>query len=195
MIFSGLKKEVLDSLYQGELFDSINVMSDYSKDAVFKRLNDRKNNFFKVSDIGESEIGHEQVNDQASEMKVVSNIAHFLTVNYFTEWYGGGAHGGMGSYFKTVDLKQQKIVQLQDIVDVNKVKWQPILIKHVDKELLFDENININRNFYFDKSSITFVYNQYEIGPYSSSIIEIKVPFSDLKQALNPEFKKRLKIN
>ena len=57
-------------------------------------------------------------------------------------------------------------------------------------DLLFDKRIPLNNNFYFDKTSLHFVYGQYEIAPYSSGIIKIDIPFSEISQDLKSEFKK-----
>lgn len=197
LTFQGLNKNVLDSLYFGELLLKDKPMKDYSKESILERLNTQKKNYLSESSANNDYVNRdwEQHWEEISDMKIHSQTKDFLTVNYNGYGYGGGAHGYGYDLYKTVDLKNQSIIQLSDIVDEAKIKWQPILLKHVDKEMLFDENITANRNFYFDHQSITFIYNQYEIGPYVSGIIEIKVPFSEIKQALQPDFKKRLNIN
>jgi len=197
LTFKGLKKQVLDSLYFGELLLKEQPMQNFSKENIQKRMTENMKNYFSESGTEDEYINREfeQTWDQYSDMKILSHTENYLTVNYNGYGFSGGAHGYGYDLNKTVDLKNQSIVHLSDIVDGSKVKWQPVLLKHVEKEILFDENITANSNFYFDKNSITFVYNQYEIGPYAVGIIEIKVPFSEIKQALKPEFKKRLNIN
>ena len=197
LTFKGLKKQVLDSLYVNELFMEKKPMKDYSKESILERINEKKKNYFSEISADNDFVNRdwEQYWEEISDMKIHSQTKDFLTVNYSGYGYGGGAHGYSYDLYKTVDLKNQSIIQLSDIVDEAKIKWQPILLKHVDKEMLFDENITANRNFYFDNQFITFIYNQYEIAPYASGIIEIKIPFSEIKQALKPDFKKRLNIN
>lgn len=197
LTFKGLQKQVLDSLYVNELFMEKKPMKDYSKESILERINERKKQYLTESSANNDYVNRdfEQHWEEISDMKIHSQTKDFLTINYNGYGYGGGAHGYGYDLYKTVDLKKQSIIQLSDLVDETKVKWQPILLKHVDREMLFDENITANRNFYFDNQSITFVYNQYEIGPYVSGVIEIKVPFSEIKQALKQEFKERLKIN
>ncbi|KQS92164.1 DUF3298 and DUF4163 domain-containing protein [Chryseobacterium sp. Leaf394] len=197
LTFEGLEKKVLDSLYFGELLLKDQPMEDFSKEKILQRMNDNMKNYFAETKTGEEDFVREykQTWDQISDMKVFSKTKDYLTIQYNGYGFSGGAHGYGYDLYKVVDLKNQSVIQLSDLIDSSKITWKPILLKHVDREMLFDENITANNNFYFDSNSLTFIYNQYEIGPYAAGIIEIKVPFSEIKQALKPEFKKRLNIN
>lgn len=58
-------------------------------------------------------------------------------------------------------------------------------------EFYFDfESIRLNANCSVDTSGVTFIYNQYEIAPYSSGIIRIKFTYDELK----PFVKKHLQF-
>lgn len=197
LTFKGLQTQVLDSLYFGELLLKEKPMKDFSNENIKKRMTENMKTYLSESGAEDEYVNREfeQTWDQYSDMKVLSQTKDFLTVNYNGYGFSGGAHGYGYDLYKVVDLKNQSIVQLSDIIDSSKINWKPILLKHVDREVLFDENITANNNFYFDDQSLTFIYNQYEIGPYAVGIIEIKVPFSEIKEALKPEFKKRLNIN
>lgn len=83
-------------------------------------------------------------------------------------------------------------------MDINKVDWNKILMKNFknpdQKEMLLVDKIPVNNNFYFDSQNITFVYNQYEITAYAAGVVEISIPFSELKPYLKPEFISRNNI-
>ncbi|KQT18398.1 hypothetical protein ASG31_06655 [Chryseobacterium sp. Leaf404] len=197
LTFKGLQKQVLDSLYLGELLLKEKPMHDYTSENIKMRMTENMKKYLS-DNAAEKEYADREYAmtwDQVSDMKVFAQTKDFLTVNYNGYGFSGGAHGYGYDLYKTVDLKKQTILQLSDFIEISKLNWKPVLLKHADKEMLFDENISANDNFYFDNQSITFVYNQYEIGPYAAGIIEIKVPFSEIKQYLKPEFQKRLNIN
>ncbi len=44
-------------------------------------------------------------------------------------------------------------------------------------------------NFGLGKDAVEFVYNPYEIAPYSMGIIRVKVPYENLKAYINKDFK------
>ena len=48
--------------------------------------------------------------------------------------------------------------------------------------------------FYFDKENLYFLYNQYEITAYAAGPVLIKIPFSDIKLMVKPEFLKRIAV-
>jgi hypothetical protein len=61
-------------------------------------------------------------------------------------------------------------------------------------EMLLVKEISPNNNFYFDKENLYFLYNQYEITAYAAGPVLIKIPFSDIKLMVKPEFLKRIAV-
>src|SRR5699024_5762817 len=57
---------------------------------------------------------------------------------------------------------------------------------------LFENKIKPNNNFYFDDWGMTFVYNQYEIGPYALGIIALFIPWEKLQPYLDHTFSRRM---
>lgn len=199
LVFEGLERNVLDSLYKEELYDSIAPSISYSKDEVQALLEERKSKYYTdtKANVAEFQPGSKQTWDQVSEMNVVSNENDYLTVKYTGYGYTGGAHGYAYEKYKVADLKNQIILKLSDIVDVTKVNWNEVLLQHMDerKDGLFEpQNLTYNSNFYFDSKGITFTYNQYEIAAYVYGIIPVTVPFEAIKSALKPDFKQRMGI-
>ena len=199
LLFSGLEKPLLDSLYSKELPEKNTFPADYSKETVNSLMKKDMQNFFTEMNMDSNEYmpTHKQIWDQVSEMKVHSEQNGFLTVNYSGYGYTGGAHGYAYENYKVADTKNQKIVHLEDIVDVSKVNWNEVLLSRIEggKDMIFEpEKLTYNQNFYFDQEKITFVYGQYEIAAYAAGIIPVEVPFSAISSALKPEFKERMSI-
>ena len=199
LVFSGLNKTVLDSLYKGELYDDGKPLPEYSKAAVDKTARLRMQKYFVASkeDFTDFVPAHPQKWNQNSEMNLFDNKNGFLTVQYTGDGYTGGAHGYAYENYQVIDLAQQKKLMLNDIVDVSAVNWNTILLNSIGqrKSELFEPNtLTYNQNFYFDANEITFVYGQYEIGPYAAGIIDISVPFAQITNALKPDFKARMSI-
>lgn len=109
--------------------------------------------------------------------------------------YSGGAHGNtvrssitwnlnagtiikMETLFKTnqdyVPLVIDQIIQLADKL----ITQNPYIYFDNYKELIV-KNFNTH-NFYLKPTSLTIFYQQYEIGPYASGIIEFDIPYHNL---------------
>ena len=53
-----------------------------------------------------------------------------------------------------------------------------------DTPMLFTKDIRPNGNFRVSETGITYIYNQYEIGPYVLGAVEVTIPWSELKDLL-----------
>lgn len=199
LLFTGLDKPVQDSLYQFELFQEIPYPGEYNAAIIGGLVRERMQSYFR-QDQDETDPyipDYPQTWNENSEMNVFSDRNGFLTIIYTGHGYSGGAHGYAYEQYKVADYRNQKMVQIHDIADVSKVKWNDLLLKNIGsrKEELFEPaTLTYTENFYFDDKSLNFVYGQYEIAPYVSGIIEIKIPYSQLGDALKPEFKQRMQI-
>jgi hypothetical protein len=196
LFFPQIKNKILlDSIYAKE-----NLKLDiYSKHDLKMALTKALKKYF--ADNKESITNYpgtsKQTWNQNSTMKMLQKEDDFMTLKYTGDGFSGGAHGYYYEFYKNFDLKNNKTIQLKNILTTTDAKiWDPIMLKNFLKnknytvDLLFDKKIPLNNNFYFDKTSLHFVYGQYEIAPYSSGTINIEVPFSEISQCLTPEFKK-----
>lgn len=198
LVFSGITDKVLlDSIY---IHAGIQL-KDYTQETILKELERKKKRFFAENKKMAREFtpDFEQTWDQSDNMRVFKRQGDLLTLTYESEGYAGGAHGYYNIFHKTFDLKNNRTVELTDIFkDSRKINWNKLLSKHfVDpeqKEMLLLDTIPVNNNFYFDKSGMTFVYNQYEITAYAAGVVEINIPFAELKTHLKPEFVQRYGI-
>ena len=91
-----------------------------------------------------------------------------------------------------------------------KARLEELLMKNLDKlpsgttdsdgpvknsDMLLVDVIPANKDFYFDEKNLYFHYSPYEIAACSAGDIVIPVSWKELDGTINPEFKKRMKIN
>lgn len=188
-------KTLLDSMYSKEKIN----LAIYSKPELNKELNKKKLNYFSETkkSLKEYSPDFEQTWNESSSMRIFSKNNDLLTIIYSGDGYSGGAHGYYYEFYKNFNIDKNKTYQLSEIVTTQDAKtWYPILLKNYlkdhEEEMLFEKEIPLTDNFYFDDKNITFVYNQYEIAPYVAGVIYIKIPFSEISQFTNPNFKKEI---
>lgn len=198
LVFTGMEKAVLDSLYK-DVLPKDKTLTSYSREEIQAALQrDMQEYMDEMQKESKSYMPEfPQTWDRHSVMEIFSDQNYYLTLRYTGYGYTGGAHGYAYEIYKTADAKEQKYVELSDILNPSLVDGNTLLLKYARerKAEFFEPNaVSFNRNFYFNSDSITFVYGQYEIAPYSSGIIHITIPFKELSTALTPEFKKRMQI-
>lgn len=202
LTFPTLKNKVLlDSIYSIEkirlvVYDSKNLLA---------ALKNKQQNYFQqnTEDAKDFPMDFEQTWSENSNMKVFSQQNDFLTIKYTGDGFSGGAHGYYYEYYKVFDLKNQKTLQLADVLlspdsDIwKRALWDNFIKNDSGKgqsEMLLVKEISPNNNFYFDQDYLYFLYNQYEIAAYAAGPILIRIPISDIKLMLKPEFKQRTGI-
>lgn len=190
-------KTLLDSIYAHENFN----LGSYDKKELQSVLEQKKLEYFEETkeSLKDYTPDFEQSWNSNSTMKVFSNQNSILTIRYTGDGYSGGAHGYYYEQYKNFNLKTNKTYQLNDVFSTIDAKtWEPVLLKKYlrdyDEDLLFEKEIPLNSNFYFDEKSITFVYNQYEIGPYAAGVFYIKIPLAEISEYLDPQFKSEMNI-
>lgn len=103
--------------------------------------------------------------------------------------YEGGAHGSSSEVTVNMNLKTGKQVTEEDFfIPGYKEELSKLLTSHLrdampDQEsydCLFIKDIEPNGNFKVSDTGVTYVYGQYEIGPYSLGIIKVNVPWEEL---------------
>lgn len=122
--------------------------------------------------------------------------------------YTGGAHNMYATTYESFDLKRMRSIKLSDLFKPN---FQNQLTAIIVKQLLKDKkvrsvgeltdkgygstgNITPTENFYFDSDGMNFVYNIYEIAPYSVGIVTVHIDFDDLKPVMEQSIFKSLEL-
>ncbi|MEQ8714397.1 MAG: DUF3298 domain-containing protein [Cyclobacteriaceae bacterium] len=92
--------------------------------------------------------------------------------------YGGGAHGNYAINYYQVNKATGKPIVLADLYSQEEVdRMGTIMSVSIDPSIsLLTETIVPNENFILSNDSITFIYNPYEIAPYSEGVIRLSLP-------------------
>lgn len=137
----------------------------------------------------------------SNENKIVFKNDSLLSYAVQYSDYTGGAHGSHRTTYVNIDLGELTTLSEEDIFLPN---YQKPLREIIIKKLMADNNvsapeslINIgffdideifpNNNFWLNDEGIHYAYNQYEIAPYSMGVIEVLIPFNELKSILKPD--------
>ncbi|MBK0064658.1 MULTISPECIES: RsiV family protein [unclassified Acinetobacter] len=123
------------------------------------------------------------------------------TVVLNTSSYLGGAHGSSAQQYYNFDLKQQKQVQLNDLLLPNQRKALEAKAHEAFKVWVTDsklaDNVNeyeqawkfkLSDNFLLGEKGLILQYAEYEIGPYSAGLPRLMIPFDQLSGILKPEY-------
>lgn len=130
-------------------------------------------------------------------MGIVGNILSYGIERYI---YLGGPHGNNYRRFINYDLTTGAKLTEKEIFEENvEEQLTELLLKNMVKQndeidLIKDlelagyniDEIHPNDNFYLAEEGITYVFNPYDIAPYSLGETEILIPWEELKPLLRP---------
>jgi len=191
-------KTIIDKSFFGDKLlnhNSSNKLDTLISEIVndYKKLNTGKN--------FDTELSPLYTWNYMSDMKIIYNNNNILSYAIYNYEFTGGAHGSSLTILKNIDIKTQNEILLEDIFIENyenklleKILQSLVMKFNVNtfvdlNEYLFDyESVTITNNFYLDSSGICFVYNQYEIAPYSSGQIYAYIDYSDISDILKNNF-------
>lgn len=203
LVFPNLNnKSLLDSIYA-----PVNLkLKAYSKENIAAEINAQKKEYYTDTEKSLEDWSPDfpQIWEQNSYMKKFSQFSGFMTIQYKSDGYTGGAHGYYNELYRVFDVKTNKMVTLDNILKVRDAKiWGRILMTHFlqndlskgQAQMLLVKEIPLNNNFYFDEAHLYFLYNQYEIAAYAAGPVLIKVPYSEIKPFLTQDFRTKLNLN
>lgn len=127
----------------------------------------------------------------------IKEYDNFVELNLSAWSYTGGAHGNGFSSYELIDYDLGGVLHLEDFIQ--DVPTFTLLAEKYFRaandiaegadlgELGFwfaDNTFSCNENFYFDSNGMHFLYNSYEIAPYSAGPISFNIPLYELKPFL-----------
>lgn len=131
---------------------------------------------------------------------IITFSPKFISYQIMTAIYNGGAHGMAESRYINYDFATRKVLTydnafkpdseaelLNAIKDNLMTRYNVSSMKELDKRGIFADQIYVSKNFYLQGYDIVFHYNPYEIAPYSEGSINVRVPYFQIEEALNPE--------
>ncbi|MBB5635192.1 hypothetical protein HDF26_002082 [Pedobacter cryoconitis] len=131
------------------------------------------------------------------------NSNGFVIIKHLFDDYSGGAHNNYATTLYCFDVKNQKHLVLSDLIKIDSVSLQKLVEKNFRTQYkvksgealstqLFEDHLAANKNFFFDTTGISFLYNPYEVASFAQGQIIVSIPYKDLKKYLNPAFAKRM---
>jgi hypothetical protein len=113
-----------------------------------------------------------------------NNYLCYTSENYN---YAGGAHGLETTLYFVFDLNTGKQLMQNDVftdekpilTEIAKILRDTLL--YPDNDTYNLDNLLLNGNFTFVSDTLIYTYNPYEIAPYSSGIINVKIPYQSIE--------------
>lgn len=140
----------------------------------------------------------------ANKMKVKTNNNYFLSLEFSTYFYTGGAHGGYGSLFRNIDLKTGKAITIDDIFKDGSDSILKTILNEKIRETyevvpdikltdigFFADSVDLTENFYITTKGIGFFFNPYEVACYAMGTVDVFIPFSNISAIMNEDFKNK----
>lgn len=121
------------------------------------------------------------------------NENNILSISCNSSVYGfGAAHPNSSTVFVNFDLRTANIINLEDIMIDEFRRPLSLMAKkrvlEIYDEGIFDLNddFEITKNFSIQSDGLHFLYNTYEIGPYSSGPASISFTYQEIQHLLRP---------
>ena len=125
-----------------------------------------------------------------------SIVGNYLSVLWFSDWYGGGAHGLHSYYTEHFDLRTGKMLTNEDVFgDTKKAApvLNPVITRHLETEHGWQLGgvapLDISSDstpliFRLEQDGVTFIFNEYTIGSYADGVYFVFVPYDELREVL-----------
>ena len=95
--------------------------------------------------------------------------------------YTGGAHANFGEYYRNYNLKGEQIDYSTFTGEMTKGELEKELMRAFiaqfdeGKSLLLEGIVPPTQNFFPVEDGVMFVYNPYDIAPFSAGVIKLRV--------------------
>lgn len=149
------------------------------------------------------ELPFESANEYESSISVLWQTENLLTLwDSGYDYSAGGAHGMPWGFGRTFDLKNLRILTLDDIITkAGRKAVLKMIIDQLEDEYNDMGMLNEPEDIDFpgvDPSlmakGVAFDYGPYEIGPYALGMPQALIPYDKIKPYLTPEVKELLEM-
>ncbi len=193
--FPVFKNDTLNQFIKRKVFDF------FAEEEPATSYQDVANSFIKGYDSFVSENqGTQQSWFLIIKINVLKQTSNYLSLKYIHSDYAGGAHGNTNISFLNYNTKTNTMLTLDSLIEKGKME---ALIQVAEGIFRKNEKLTptetLTDNYFFDKgkfalaqnfhvtdAGLVFLYNPYEIKPYSEGYTELIVPFSALKKIAKP---------
>lgn len=178
---------------------------EFSKSLVCVNLQNSVKNDKKISFLFANSLKNEYFSELNAFMNITDNDlmgylsesfqnVYFVSKNIFVTkqgnyLYDGGAHGNQSDIYENF-LNGKKLALKDILLDTKDPKLLDLIWQKV-KNLAYikKKDLKISENFAFSPFGVIFVYNPYEIAPYSQGIFEIFFNYDEIWDFLSSAIK------
>jgi hypothetical protein len=165
------------------------ITSNLSKNYFADILNEFKKSF---KNAGEEYMPWSLIDS----IRIDDSKTKYVHLETFTYSFTGGAHGNGYESHLLIDKETGKQLDVNDFFsNIKKLNYLVDFYFRKSVGLSQSENLqdagwfiegklDANNNFYFTDKNVVFVYNSYEIGPYSAGAPTVEIPFSKISDIL-----------
>lgn len=115
---------------------------------------------------------------------VTYNMEHKISIHFYEYRFVGGVHGGSEIYAYTYDLKEGKLLSLTEALGMDEESVLKLVNECIANDMedskagkYYEKSVNItdieNIIYYLKDEKVHIVFNEYELGPYASGIIDL----------------------
>lgn len=199
----------LQQIFNGTFFNDESFDSLPSEEALDIYLKEYTDEYRELGNQYYDDMGNMEGDNQPSwywyqlhkSNEVLYEDEDILSYSVSHATYTGGAHGSLQMLYYTIDLDKLTTITEEDIFTpnyhhflTNRIidnlikKYKVDTPEELINEGFFDINdISPNNNFWINNEGVHYIYNQYEIAPYSMGPIEVTIPYEDIKSIIIPE--------
>ena len=199
----------LQKIFIGTFFNDMSYDSLSPKEALSSYLEKYTNDYRGLSNQYYDDMGNLEDDNQPSwywyqlfkNNEILFEDENILSYSVEHYYYEGGAHGSLSAMYYTIDLNNLTTITQESIFKPN---FHQLLTERIVANLMkkyevntpdelinegfFDINeIAPNNNFWIDNTGVHYIFNQYEIAPYSMGPIEVTVPYHEIQSIIIPE--------
>lgn len=183
---------VIKKIENKALIDTLNkyILSGVFDDTVFEDIKSLKKDFIDEYLRFKSEFPESWMSWYFNRDVTINLTKNILSLEIFESSYLGGAHGAQKFFLRTYDVNTGKRLHLNDLFndtdmlnaiaekEFRKIKNIPDSASFSEKGFWFEnDKFRLNENFCLTDSTVKFIFNEYEIAPYSmgETILELKL--------------------
>ncbi len=136
--------------------------------------------------------------EKIKSMSVIYNSGYMLCLEFLTYGYTGGAHGMTNISFNIINLDDGQLLTFSNVFKEEAAdSLSALLTQQLRKNYRIPDGVSLtdagffvdkvkpNHNIYIDGNGIGFLYNRYEIAPYSQGATHIVLDWSQIRGLLN----------
>lgn len=133
--------------------------------------------------------------EKTLSMSVIYNSSYMLCLEYLRYAYSGGSHGMTNISYDIIHLYRGDLLSYSDVfIEGADSSLSILLTQQLRRDYSIPDDVSLkqagffvnqvepNRNIYVDGNGIGFLFNSYEIAPYSQGATNVFLEFNQIKE-------------